>query len=250
MTRRRWLGALAVGGLAACGGPRRLPPIDEPSDAVRAIAQHVARGADGPRERSVAIHRFVRDEVPFGFTKHFDRAEPERTLEMQRGHCNPKAALFATMLSAVGIETRVRFFTIDARVLHGVFAPPSAPPQRLTHAITEVRTRGTWVGVDSYVTDVPMLRFAKRALHESGRALGWGAHRDGESEWDGRAPSFVQLVDPDGMAFEDHGAFVDLDDFFDSDAYVQRLGPLERFLFSTFAVRATNQRLDGFRVDV
>ena len=248
-SRRRWLGGLVAlgGGLLACARGGRLPRVDAPSGAVRALAATVVAGAEGPVERAIAIHRFVRDEIRFGFTRDFDRAEPARTLSAARGHCNPKAALFASMVSAAGIEARVRFFTIDDRVLHDVFAPPAAPPTRLTHAITEVRVGGAWVGVDSYVTDRPLLTYARRRLHETGRTLGWGAHRDGTDVWDGRSPSFVQLVDPERMAFEDHGAFVDLNEFFDSDAYVQRLGPLERLLFSTFAVSPTNARLDELR---
>lgn len=242
-TRRRFLGAAALLGGAACvRNAQTLPRVDEPSPAVQELAEAITAGATSPRERAIAIYRFVRDEIRFGFTPYFDEARPGQTLDAKRGHCNPTGVLFASLLHAVNVDALLHFVTIDNRVLHGL----GGFPARLNHAYTEVRLDGGWIPVDGYIVDPALFAGARAKLERSGRRLGWGMHRDAVQEWDGREAAMGQLCDP-AMVLEDHGTYVDALDFFQSEAYSQRLGGVAGAMYRWFGVDAINRAIDNVR---
>mmetsp|Transcript_5939 Transcript_5939/g.8883 ORF Transcript_5939/g.8883 Transcript_5939/m.8883 type:complete len:120 (+) Transcript_5939:220-579(+) len=91
------------------------------------------------KDRAIAIHDYVRDKILFGFTWKFDGADAEFTLSKNRGHCTPKAELFAQLLRESGFEdARVVGVKIGNEVLHGLGNFPST----LHHTFTEVTIEG------------------------------------------------------------------------------------------------------------
>jgi len=120
------------------------------------------------------------------------------------GHCIPKARLFTDLLSAVGIEARVRLVNIDGGVLRGLLPVPST----ITHAYTEVKLPssssssslsggaiineeeeddGEWVAVDSYNVDTALEKGARHRLsQEGGEKDGYGICHIGTRHWDGK----------------------------------------------------------------
>lgn len=186
------------------------------------LAQLVTRGAATERERAVAIHDFVRDNVRYGFTSRFDEATPLETLEAGLGHCNAQAKVFVEMLRAVGIEARYHFVTLDGEILRGVL---QSPPAVISHGFSEVKVEGRWLKVDSYVVDPQHAAGAAARLSREGRRVGYGFHIDGTVEWDGASDAFSQLADR-SMILEDHGAWDSADDFFRSSSFKHRLGPI------------------------
>jgi len=244
--RRSLLAAGAgLGGLFfGCSSPRStLPRLDEPDAEVAALARSLTDRAQTPRERARTLYRFVREQVRFGFTPRFDDAHPGETLRFARGHCNPKGTLFATLLHAVDIGARQRFVTIDSEVLRGLFPPGASPPGKLTHSLVEVRLDGAWIPLDGYIVDRRLFEAARRRLR---RPLGYGIHRDGAIDWDGRTPCMVQLAD-ESMVLADHGAFRDPRRFYRSRGYVQRQSRLAAFFYRAFAVDAVNTHIDALR---
>ena len=152
--------------------------VDQPSPVIRALAQRLV-GATTPEARALGCFRFVRDEIHFGFTPRFDLASAEETLVFGRGHCNPQAVLFASLLHAAGIEARLHVVTISNEILAGVFPPPGGPPARLAHTFTQVWLAGEWRRLDGYIVD-PLL-YARalsrlRALRIAPRATRWRSH--------------------------------------------------------------------------
>jgi transglutaminase-like putative cysteine protease len=181
------------------------------------ITEHVARlvhGRQTPRERAVAIHDYVRDEVRFGFTPHFYAMSADEVLSAGIGYGNTKSTLFIAMLRAAGIEARQQFVDLDATVLRGLL---DLRTPYVDHSYTEVRLDGAWVPTDSYVVDKPLFRAAQSALRAEGRRMGYGIQADGRPEWDGRSPSFTQFVAGDSSCSRHHwGVFPDVAAFYEA----------------------------------
>jgi hypothetical protein len=211
---------------------------------VRDFALSLTQGLVEPEEKAVAVFRFVRDEILYGFTSAFDAATPEETLRRGRGHCNPKSALFVAMLGALGIRARSHFVTIDGRLLNGIF--PVLGPSRLSHAYSEVHLGGRWLAVDAYCVDRGLFTAARRRLVRSRQRMGFGVHVDGRHDWDGATSAMAQLAHP-SMVLEDGGAFDDPRDFYRGRRYKNRMSTVEARLYRWFGVDEANRRLDALR---
>ncbi|MEM9187810.1 MAG: transglutaminase-like domain-containing protein [Myxococcota bacterium] len=233
--------------LAACGSVfARYPTLDRPSSLVRETAQGLTAGLGSPREKARAIFHFVRDEIQFGFTPYFDGATPNDTLALRLGHCNPQSALFASLLRAAGVPATQHFVDISNEIIADLFPPYAAPPSRITHSYTEVELDGESLDVDGYILDPTFHRSALALLSDEDRTIGYGAHAEGVVTWDGRVSSMSQLADP-GMVLADHGTFEDPAEFYDSDAYRQRLGAIGGFFYRAFALDPINARIHAIR---
>jgi hypothetical protein len=177
-------------------------PDVSPVVAERAAA--LTAGCRSARERARVLHDHVRDAIVFGWTPLFDGASAEETLALRTGHCIPKAQLFTDLLTAAGIEARVRVATVDASVLRGLLPVP----RRVTHAWTELRysPEERWRCVDSYVIDAPLARAARARL--AVEAAQGSTLRDGfgvcgaagsSGEWDGDGDAFCQCNGAGGV---------------------------------------------------
>lgn len=204
-----------------------------------ALAAELTAGAPDARTRAVRIHDFVRDEIRFGWTRSFYAMSAVDVLDAGVGYCNTKATLFIALLRAAGIPARQHFLDISSRVLAG-FLESGTP--FLDHSFTEVQIDGRWLRVDSYVVDVELWERARAQLERSGAGLGWGVHRNGTPDWDGRSDAFVQFVD-DGsvpaLTSRDHGVFADVDDFYRHVEGRDELSGLNRVLIPLFIPRST-----------
>ncbi len=223
------------------GRPRRSRDLQ-----VEHLAEQLTRRATTDREAAVALFCFVRDEIEFGFTAHFDQATPQQTLASGRGHCNPQGALFAALLRAIGIPARPHFVTIRHDIIADLFPAHGRPPLRINHSFVEVMLDGQWRSVDAYIADPPLFAGAKRALEKAGRSVGFGVHAQGTDRWDGREDAMVQFADPK-MALADHGVFENAADFYRSEAYAQRLSWATRTMFGLFVVPSANASIERLR---
>ncbi len=230
--------------LLGCISTGSLPPLDDPGERVVNLALELTADHESDREKAIAIFNYVRDEVQFGFTRRFDGASPNETLAAGRGHCNPQAALFASMLRAVGIDARMHFVTIGSEIIVDLFPDYAAPPRRIAHSYVDVVLDGTSYRVDGYLIDDELLRGAKARLGE--RVLGYGVHRDACNEWDGRSDCMAQFADR-AMQLADHGRFDDPRGFYASEAYTQRLGALGAVLYRRFALGPANDAIAATR---
>ena len=109
--------------------------LEKPSATIRAQALALTSGLSRRRDRALALHNFVRDNIQFGFTPYFDWATPEDTLRLRRGHCNPQTALLVALLNAAQVPAKQHFVLIPRSILKGL-AP--GLPQTLLHSYTEV----------------------------------------------------------------------------------------------------------------
>lgn len=102
---------------------------------VSSIASSLRQPSSTDRELAVAIHDFVRDQIPFGFTRLHDKADAAYTLTRGLGLCTPKTLLFCSLLREAGfVDAAVVTVPIAGEVLNHLGSFPS----RLQHCFTEV----------------------------------------------------------------------------------------------------------------
>ncbi len=196
---------------AACLAPGGCVDSDHP--AIVAAAAQLTTGAGHDAQRAMRLHDFVRDDVVFGWAPGFDRYRASEVLRDRIGFCNTKSTLLAALLRATRIPARIHFATITRKLLDGLIRPPQP---YVDHAYVEAWLDGRWVGTDSYNLDRTFHARALARCRAEGRAIGYGVHANGTTEWDGRTPAFSQFVDdgavPD-LSDEDFGCFTDLEAF-------------------------------------
>ena len=73
---------------------------------VKEVVDQVTSGKTTDRQKAVALHDYVRDNIKFGFDRAFDTAEPDHTLNCMIGHCNPKARLMVSLFSSSSLISR------------------------------------------------------------------------------------------------------------------------------------------------
>jgi len=219
--------------------------IDDTHAAITEQVAQLVQDRHTPRERAIAIHDFVRDEVRLGFTPHFYAMSATEVLSAGVGYSNTKSTLFIAMLRAARIEARQHFVDLDASVLRGLL---DLRTPFVDHSYTEVKLDGSWIATDSYVVDKPLFRAAQAALRTEGRRLGYGVRVDGRTDWDGRSPSFAQFVAGDSSCSRHQwGVFPDVAAFYESTpAAWNRRDDVMRVVFPLAAVTA-NQTADALR---
>ena len=161
----------------------------EHKDIIR-VAKSIVQGKGNERERAVAIHDWVRENIKFGFGPYFYRYRASEVLKMRKGFCNTQSTLFCALLRSQGIPARQHFVEISADVLHGF----GVPGPFLDHSYTEVYLDGRWLKTDSYIGDLELVAKSKERLKKEGRLQGYGVALEGTSEWNGMTDSFVQFV--------------------------------------------------------
>lgn len=198
------------------------------------------------RDRALALFRFVRSEIKFGFCNGFWDNRASDLLKSRTGYCNTKSTLFTALLRATGIPARQVFVDIDASVLSGILDPGTP---YVDHSYVEVFLDDRWVATDAYIVDEALFAPAQARTLKEGRVMGYGVHSTGTLEWDGVAPSFAQfnVEDPRPISTRNWGAYEDVADFYRNAADPwNRLNPLLRFAVGAIALGA-NLRADGLR---
>ena len=61
------------------------------------LAQRITDKFSTEREKAVALHDYVRDNIKFGFNRYFDLSTPDNTFDLGMGHCNPKGWLITAL---------------------------------------------------------------------------------------------------------------------------------------------------------
>lgn len=237
----------SASGKAEPGDLARTPYLDIDHPALKATTARVTAGATTVRKQAVRIHDFVRDEIQFGWAPAFYRQKASEVLAGEIGYCNTKSTLFVAMLRTAGIPARQHFVSLRADILHGLISPGT---RYVDHSYSEVQIDGRWLRVDSYIVDRGLAIQARARLAREGRALGYGAHRNGVSDWDGRGDAFSQFVNDgtvENLTDADHGVYADVGAFYDSGRGINRLAWPLHLGFGWFA-RAANARVQGLRV--
>ena len=183
------------------------------------LAQRITDKFSTEREKAVALHDYVRDNIKFGFNRYFDLSTPDNTLDLGMGHCNPKGWLMTALFRETNIEAHNHFVVLPKELVKDAVSPNRywLIPSQLSHCYTEVKVEGAWYNIDSYVLDGPLFKAARAKLSEEGRTIGYGTHIRSTIDWDGKSDAFSQF-DKD-MMIEDHGRVDSLETYYGSDRY-------------------------------
>ncbi len=186
---------------------------------VQAVVDQVVVKTAAEREKAIALHDYVRENVKFGFNKYFDATPPDYTLSCGHGHCNPKSRLMVALFRAAGLECYQHFVVIPKDILKGAISPSRywMIPAELSHSYVEVKVEGKWCTIDSFIVDTPLLKGAQARLVQENRPLGYGARPDSINVWDGRSNAFSQF--DKSMMIEDHGNIDDLGEYYNDKRY-------------------------------
>lgn len=205
-----------------------------------------------PRERAVLIHRYLRDEIRFGFTPELDDARVLYTMGKGRGFCNTKGALFTAMLGMVHIPAQQHFVAVPKEILRGLMAEGlfSLLPERITHSFTEVFFDDEAPQrVDSYTVDLPLFRAAEARLTRENRDLGYGIVRGADPDWNADGDSLVQIPGPEVAPGDDFGSYVNAAEFYQTGRCTHTPGWLGRKLLGWFACDLINRDIQRLRDD-
>lgn len=218
---------------------------------VKEVVDQVAETLATERDRAIALHDYVRENVKFGFTKYHDAAQPDYTLAHGLGHCNPKSLLMVALFRAAGLESHQHFVVIPKVILKGVIAPFGywTCSAELSHSYCEVKIEGTWYAIDSYIIDTPLFKAARAKLEQEGRSFGYGVRANATNVWDGQSNAFSQF--DQSMMIEDHGRIEDLEAYLRSRKYRNRVLGLRATtghkLVGDAGLASGNSYIDGIR---
>jgi len=189
------------------------------TNTVEKVVKQVIDRTTTEREKAIALHDYVREQVKFGFNQYFDAGKPDYTLTCGVGHCNPKSRLMMALFRAAGLESCMHFVVIPKDILKCALPTSRYPmiPAEVSHSYVEVKVEGGWCSIDSHIVDTPLLQAAKARLAAEGRTLGYGARIDSTNTWDGHSDAFSQF-DP-SLMIEDHGRVDDLESYFRNSKY-------------------------------
>jgi hypothetical protein len=218
---------------------------------VKGVVEEVVAGKTTEREKAVALHDYVREGVKFGFSPHFDAAEPDYTLACGVGCCNSKSRLLVELFRAAGLESYQHFVAIPKKILKGAIPVGQywMIPAVVSHSYVEVRVDGTWCAIDSFIVDTPLLEAAQSRLAAEGQPLGYGTRVDSTNLWDGKGDAFSQY--DASLLIEDHGRVQDLERYFQGKQYRnQVLGLRFNTLFKAMGemgVAGINAKIEAVR---
>ena len=216
---------------------------------------------DDKRAIAVEIHDFVKNAIKFGFTKKFDEATAQETMQAGFGHCNAKTTLFVDMLRRAGIECAVQFFTIGPAILRNTGLDDKLS-DKLSHSVTLLRYGPSepWITLDSYIVDDGLRKGVLPLLESQGQLMGYGVHAIGTGQWDGVSDSFSQLADKESMVLSDDGVWESVASFIGSSSmYKHKMGPINLTTFYEYVpsifvdvdeqFRTVNKQLEMLRRD-
>ncbi len=198
------------------------------------------------REKAVRIHNFVRDNITFGWHGKFYKQKASEVLRAGIGFCNTKGTLFVTMLRAAGIPARQRFVNINTRIVRDFISPGTS---YVDHSYTEVFLDERWIAVDSYIVDTALFEAARAKLVAENRLLGYGIHRNGTVNWDGKSDAFSQFLNDGSVAdltTSDYGVYPDIIAFYADGKGINKLNAMTS-VFIRLAVGGANRKIAGVR---
>jgi len=186
---------------------------------VRYLASKLTNKLSTEREKAIALHDYVRDDIKFGFNRFFDLSKPDDTLELGIGHCNPQGELIVALFREAGIEAHNHFVVLPGEVLKGTVSPNRywlIPPE-LSHCYTAVKVEGVWCNIDSYIFDPALFKAVQAKLSAENLLVGYGTYVRSKNHWDGTSDAFCQFNQE--MMREDHGRVDNFETYFRSDLY-------------------------------
>ena len=188
------------------------------------------------------IYNYVKDEIVFGYNSK-DEFKASEILEQGYGQCNTKSTLLMTLLSGVGIPTRIHGFMIDKTMQKGALVGLTylLAPAKVSHTWVEVYYNGNWIALEGVIPDESYYNAVKDKLQKrDGGYYGYAI-----AVKDIRADNFC-FVGKDtysqSLAITDDVGIFDSPELF-FEKYNNTPSPLKQFLFGKILSKRLNKRL-------
>jgi len=219
--------------------------LDFNTAAITALIQ--SKGWEGLslQDRIGAAYDYVRNDIAFGYNS-YDTLPASKVLADGYGQCNTKATLLMALLRALEVPCRLHGFTIDKALQRGVV--PKAvywmAPQNILHSWVEVLVEGTWINLEGFILDQPVIDALQQKFPERQSLCAYGAGtdclQDPQVEWQGK-DTYIQKT---GIN-QDFGLFDAPDDFY--AANMQELTGLRGLLYRNGIRHWMNARVAKMR---
>lgn len=174
--------------------------IDWETPAVREYAKHAIDSAATEREKAVRLFYSVRDDIrydPYGMQLNNDYMRASSTLLRKNGYCVAKAILYAALLRAEGIPSRLAFADVRNHLTTERLKQLMQTDIFVFHGYTELYLEGRWIKATP--------TFNKDLCEKFGVA---------PLDFDGREDCMLQPYDREGKQYmeylRDRGHFADL----------------------------------------
>ncbi|MGI9428751.1 MAG: transglutaminase-like domain-containing protein [Bythopirellula sp.] len=199
---------------------------------VVSTAHSIAAGQTKVADKVEKIFYFVRDEIEFFFPEDGDFVSASETIRTKRGQCNTKGTLFLALCKALGVPVKLHFSLISREIQKGFFSGLSywLLPRKVSHSWIEVEVDGKWLRFDSYINDDPLHKAALKELDRLGWQTGFSisrAEHGNTNEFRLDQEQFEQM----GAVTDDHGTWEEPAEYYASESYRNRPGPLRMFIY-------------------
>lgn len=223
------------------------PLADSDHPLVRDTAARLTGGEASARGKLEKLFYFVRDEILFGFPPDGDLVKASETLQLGMGQCNTKGTLLVALCRAVDIPARMHFSLIKKEIQRGIFTGIgyTLMPPLISHSWVEVAVDGRWRRIDSFINDMAFYLAGRKALEEKGWDTGYSiscASGESSADFNIDEEKFVQM----DAVVAAHGTWDEPADYYRTDKYKNRPGPLKMFLYRLM-LRRINERVTRMR---
>ncbi|NRA67699.1 MAG: MBL fold metallo-hydrolase [Pseudobacteriovorax sp.] len=218
--------------------------FDTKHKGIAKLLANLSQGLENRRQIAVAIHDYVRDQIAFGWREDFGLYKGSEVLASKVGFCHSKTTLFVTMMRAAGIPARPLFAEINVDILDGL----DIPGPYVDHSYAEVYLNQTWISLDSYIIPERMARRAKIKLKAAGKPMGLGVALEGESQWTGERPAFIQFIDSDKVRAAEFPLYADIGQFYEYAQGSHNNGFFQRLIFP-YTIDTLNEKLRPLQQD-
>jgi len=209
---------------------------------VRSTAHSLTNTQPTFEDKIEKIFYFVRDTIKFYFPIDGDFVKASDTIQSKQGQCNTKGALFLAFCKAVGIPVRLHFSLIRKEIQKGLFTGLSywLMPRQISHSWIEVLIDDKWYSIDSYINDDQLHKAAVQELERRGWQTGYSISKSDTApgnEFNLSEQQFEQM----GAVIGDHGVWDEPAEYYASDQYRNRPGPIRMFIYRNMVAKANSK---------
>ncbi len=203
---------------------------DSDNQEIREKVRELIKDAKTPKEASVRIFFFVRDQIIYSLDSYDVRASD--TLKKRIGLCSNKTNLQVALLRAAGIPARYHQVVLKKNCLKGIipaFLYKSMPDKIWFHPWCECYLSEKWISCDSLFDKALYDAISKKGIisKEQIPTIDW----DGEND----------LITISAWMIEDIGTFHSLDDVFRKAQKEELLPKIILQILFRFSNRYTNK---------
>ena len=97
--------------------------INHQDPKIKELSARISSGLSDDKSKAIAAHDWVRDNIPFGWSKSFWHDSATDVLEAKVGFCDTKSTLLIALLRSMGIPARHYIVNIHRDILKGIVTP-------------------------------------------------------------------------------------------------------------------------------